>query len=151
MRQRQSPEDAPRESHFVPALQFMFPNPQHAPAEGAERAGDEAVAGAVGSEFFPPEGGVGFGLRGVERAGSRAVALAKVGRAKKQPSTKTERRCALKTKSGFTRKGFNFSPSTFHWSEAPRPQAVMPRARKSAMRRCLVAAFCLWEDFGRNG
>ena len=63
-----------------------------------------------------------------------------------QPSTKTVRRCALKTKSGFTWKAFTFSPATFHWSEAPRPQPVMPWARKIARAaarwlRCLASGW----------
>ena len=58
MRQRQSRVDAPHESHFVPAPQLMFPNPQSAPAAGAEGAGDEAVAGAIGGNLwsFAPSG-----------------------------------------------------------------------------------------------
>ncbi len=75
MRQRQSREDASHEPHFVPARQFMFPNPQHAPAAGAEGAGHEAVAGAVGGDLFAPEGGVGFGRRGVERAAVSEAAV----------------------------------------------------------------------------
>ena len=57
-----------------------------------------------------------------------------------QPSTKTVRRCALKTKSGFTRNAFTFIPTTFRWSEAPRRQPVMPWARKTLMSRSSVAA-----------
>jgi hypothetical protein len=47
------PVDAPHESHFVPALQFMLPNSQPAPAAGAEGAGHESVAGAVGGDLWP--------------------------------------------------------------------------------------------------
>jgi hypothetical protein len=61
--------------HCIFALQLMFPNPQHAPAEGAERAGDEAVAGAVELDRVAPEGGVGFGLRGVLRASVPEAAI----------------------------------------------------------------------------
>ena len=35
---------------------------------GADEAGDEKAAGAVGGDFFAPEGGVGLGPDGVERA-----------------------------------------------------------------------------------
>lgn len=78
MRQRQSREDAPHESHFVPALQLRFPNPQHAPAE---RAGDEAVADAVGGDLLPPEGGIGFRRRGVDRAAVPKAAVDEDGEA----------------------------------------------------------------------
>jgi hypothetical protein len=57
----------------------------------------------------------------------------------KQPSTKTASRRGWKTKSGLTRNFFNFRPSTFHWSEAPRRQPVMPWARKTVMSRSSVA------------
>jgi hypothetical protein len=40
----------------------MLPDPQDAPAKLAEGAGDEAVAGPVGGDLLPPEGGVGPGL-----------------------------------------------------------------------------------------
>ena len=49
------------------ALPRFVPKAGDGPAAGAECAGDEAVAGAVGGELFPPEGGVGFGLSRVER------------------------------------------------------------------------------------
>ena len=65
---RQSPAEAGEEAGFVLGLQLVFPNPQHAPAEGAERAGDEAVAGSVAGNFFAPELGILLGLGGVERA-----------------------------------------------------------------------------------
>lgn len=65
---RQSLAEAGEEAALVGALQLMLPNPQHTPAARAERAGDKAVAGAVGADLLPPKGGVGFGLRAVERA-----------------------------------------------------------------------------------
>ena len=46
----------------------MFPDPQDAPAELAEGAGDEAVAGPVGGDFLWPEGGVVPGLDEMPRA-----------------------------------------------------------------------------------
>ena len=71
---RQSPAEAGEEAGFVLGLQLVFPNPQHAPAEGAERAGDEAVAGSVAGNFFAPELGILLGRRGVEgAAGSEAA------------------------------------------------------------------------------
>jgi len=106
----------------------MLPNPQDAPAEAAEGAGDEAVAGAVGGDLLPPEGGVGFGRRGVERAAGPAAVVDENGEA------------VRKAKSGLTRKAFNSSPSPFRRSEAPRRQPVKWRARKSARRRSSVAA-----------
>jgi len=36
----------------------VLPHPEDLPAELAEGAGDEAVAGPVGGDLFPPEGGV---------------------------------------------------------------------------------------------
>ena len=60
--------EAGEEARGVAAGKFVLPNAKNAPAEAAEGAGDEAVAGAVGGDFFAPEGGVLFGLRGVERA-----------------------------------------------------------------------------------
>ncbi len=61
--------------------ELMLPNPQDAPAAGAEGAGDEAVAGAVGGDLLPPEGGVGFRRRGVERAAVPAAAIDEDGEA----------------------------------------------------------------------
>ena len=46
----------------------MLPYAQHLPAELAEGAGDEAVAGAVGGDLLPPEGGVVPGLDEMPRA-----------------------------------------------------------------------------------
>ena len=86
---------------------------------------------AVPCFVLPPRGGVAFRLGGVAWRGQPC---------QQQPSTKTVRRCAPSTKSGFTRKAFTFSPATFHWSEAPRRQPVMPWARKTVMSRRSVAA-----------
>ncbi len=61
-------EEAADEAGFVFASELVLPHAKDAPAERAEGAGDEAVAGAVGGKLFTPEGGVGFGRRGVERA-----------------------------------------------------------------------------------
>jgi putative restriction endonuclease len=60
--------EAPEETRQVFLGQLVFPDAEDGLAAGAEGAGDEAVAGAVGGELFTPEDGVGFGLRGVERA-----------------------------------------------------------------------------------
>ncbi len=68
---------------FVFPYELMLPNPQHAPAERAEGAGDEAVAGAVGGKLFLPEGGVGFGRRGVERVAVPKAAVDEDGEAVK--------------------------------------------------------------------
>ena len=46
----------------------MLPDPQDAPAEPAEGAGDEAVAGPIGGDLLPPEGGVVSGLDEMPRA-----------------------------------------------------------------------------------
>jgi hypothetical protein len=46
----------------------MFPNAEDLPTELAERAGDEAVAGPVGGDLLPPEGGVVPGLAEMPRA-----------------------------------------------------------------------------------
>ena len=122
-------EPPTHEPHCIFALQLMLQNPQHAPAEPAQAAGDEAVAGAVGGKLFRQKAALVFG--GVAWSGQPG---------QKQPSAKTARRCGRKTKSGFTRKAFNFRPSPFHWSEAPRRQPVKPWTRKSAMSRSAVAA-----------
>ncbi|MEN9638046.1 MAG: hypothetical protein RL077_6450 [Verrucomicrobiota bacterium] len=61
--------------------ELMLPNPQHAPAAGAEGAGAEAVAGAVGGKLFLPEGGVGFRRRGVERVAVPKAAVDEDGEA----------------------------------------------------------------------
>ena len=125
----QMPEQASHEAGFAFAGQLMFPDAEAAPAAGAEGAGDEAVAGAVGGDLFPPEGGVRFRRCGVEGAAGP-----------EEPSTKTVTRCGRKTKSAFTRKAFNLGPSPFRRSVAPRRQPVMPCVRKSAMKRSSVAA-----------
>jgi hypothetical protein len=59
----------------------MLPNPQHAPAERAEGAGHEAVAGAVGGDLLAPKLRVGFWLSGVERAAVPAAAIDEDGQA----------------------------------------------------------------------
>jgi len=46
----------------------VLPNPEDLPAKLAEGAGDEAVAGLVGGDLFPPEGGVLPGLAEMPRA-----------------------------------------------------------------------------------
>ena len=46
----------------------MLPNPEDLPAKLAEGAGDEAVAGLVGGDLLPPEGGVVPGLAEMPRA-----------------------------------------------------------------------------------
>ena len=50
------------------ALELVAPDAEDGPAASAEGAGDEAVAGAVGGDLISPEGGVGLGPGGVERA-----------------------------------------------------------------------------------
>ena|ERR1019366_4481819 len=53
---------------LVLLLQLVLPNPQHAPAAGAECAGDEPVAGLVAGDLLAPELRVVFRLRAVDRA-----------------------------------------------------------------------------------
>ena len=118
------------EAGFVLTPELMLPDAADAPVEAAQGAGDAAVAGAVGGDLFPPEGGVGFGRGGVEGQPGQ-----------KQLSTKTARRCGRKTKSGFTRKERADPGEAGPRSVAPRRQPVMPWARKSARRRCSVAAW----------
>jgi hypothetical protein len=60
--------EADQEAAFVGAFQLVLLEAEDGPAAGAEGAVDEAVAGAVGGNLLSPEGGVGFRLRGVERA-----------------------------------------------------------------------------------
>ena len=50
------------------AFELVLPDAEDGPAAGAEGACDEAVAGAVGGDFLSPEGGVGLGPGGMERA-----------------------------------------------------------------------------------
>jgi hypothetical protein len=57
---------AGEDTGFVSAGEFVLPDAEDTPT-GAERAGDEAVAGGVGLDRVAPKGGVGFRLRGVER------------------------------------------------------------------------------------
>lgn len=47
--------EAAQEAGFVFAREFVLPDAEDAPAAGAEGAGDEAVAGAVGGELVPCE------------------------------------------------------------------------------------------------
>ena len=82
--------EAGEEAGGVGAGEFVWPDAADAPAHGAQGAGDEAVAGAVGGDLFPPEGGVGFRRRGVERAAGP-----------EEPSTKTARRCGRENTVGF--------------------------------------------------
>lgn len=56
------------EAALVFSRQFMLPQTQHAPAAGAELAGDEEVAGLVAGDLGPPEFRVLLGLGGVDRA-----------------------------------------------------------------------------------
>ena len=69
------------EAALVGALQLMLPDAEDAPAEGAEGAGDESVAGAVGGNLLLPEGGVRFRRRGVERAAVPEAAVDEDGEA----------------------------------------------------------------------
>jgi len=46
----------------------VFPDTNYLPAKFAEGAGDEAVAGPVGGDLLPPEGGVVPGLDEMPRA-----------------------------------------------------------------------------------
>ena len=50
------------------ALELVAPDAEDGPAASAEGARDEAVAGAVGGNLVAPEGRVGLGPGGVERA-----------------------------------------------------------------------------------
>ena len=65
----------------VGAGEFVWPDAADAPAHGAQVAGDEAVAGAVGGDLFPPEGGVCFRRRGVEGAAGSEAAVDEDGEA----------------------------------------------------------------------
>ena len=49
-------------------VQFVFPDAGDTPTTGAQRAGDEAIAGAVGGEFIFPERSVLFRVSAVDRA-----------------------------------------------------------------------------------
>ena len=75
------PEQASHEAGFAFTGQLMFPDAEDAPAEAAQGAGDEAVAGAVGGDLFPPEGGVCFRRRGVEGAAGSEAAVDEDGEA----------------------------------------------------------------------
>jgi hypothetical protein len=84
------------QASFVSATKLMFPNAHHLPAASAQSAVYAAVAGLVAGEFGEPERGAGCRPGGV------------LGQpCQKQPSTKTATRSLRKTKSGFTRNGFN--------------------------------------------
>ena len=78
---RQSPAEAGEEAGGVGAGEFVWPDAEDAPAHGAEGAGAEAVAGTVAGNFCAPEGGVGFGRRGVERAAGPETAVDEDGEA----------------------------------------------------------------------
>lgn len=67
--------EAADEAGFVFARELVLPHAEDAPAERAEGAGDEEVAGAVSGDLFWPEGGVGFGRGGVERAAVPEAAI----------------------------------------------------------------------------
>jgi hypothetical protein len=56
------------EPWLIPSNEFVFPNTNYLPAELAEGAGDEAVAGPVGGDLLPPEGRVVPGLDEMPRA-----------------------------------------------------------------------------------
>ena len=73
--------EAGEEAGGVGAGEFVWPDAEDAPAHGAEGAGDEAVAGTVAGNFCAPEGGVGFGRRGVERAAGSEAAVDEDGEA----------------------------------------------------------------------
>ena len=62
------PAEAGEEAAGVGVLELVLPDAEDGPVAGSEGASDEAVAGAVGGDLLSPEGGVGFGLGGVERA-----------------------------------------------------------------------------------
>ena len=72
---------AGEEAGGVGAGEFVWPDAADAPAHGAQGAGDEAVAGAVGGNCFPPEGGVRFRRRGVEGAAGSEAAVDEDGEA----------------------------------------------------------------------
>ena len=122
--------EAGEEAGGVGAAEFVWPDAADAPAHGAQGAGDEAVAGAVGGIFFLQKAAFVFG--DVAWRGQPG---------QKQPSTKTARRCGRKTKSGFTRKEQADPGEAGPRSVAPRRQPVMPCVRKTAMRRSSVAAW----------
>ena len=68
LQQQPGAVEAGEEAAGVGALELMAPDAEDGPAAGAEGAGDEAVAGAVGRNLISREGGVGLGPDGVERA-----------------------------------------------------------------------------------
>ena len=123
------PEQASHEAGFAFAGQLMFPDAEDAPAEGAEGAGDEAVAGAVAGNFFAPELGILLGLGGVERAAVPEAAVDEDGEA-----------VGPEDEVGFHAEGLQPRPFAFPRSVAPRRQPVMPWARRRARRRSSVAA-----------
>lgn len=56
------------ETGFVFPRELMLPDPDHRPAQGAEGAGDEPIAGAIAAQLLEPEYRVGLWLCGVLRA-----------------------------------------------------------------------------------
>ena len=66
---------AGEEAAGVGGLELVAPDAEDGPAAGAEVAGDEAVAGAVGGDLISPKGGVGLGRGGVERAAVPEAAI----------------------------------------------------------------------------
>ena len=75
------PAEAGEEAAGVGGFELVAPDAEDGPAAGAEGAGDEAVAGAVGGDLFAPEGGVGFGPGGVNRAAVPEAAVDEDGEA----------------------------------------------------------------------
>ena len=73
--------EAGEQAGGVVAGEFVLPDPEDAPAHGAEGAGDAAVAGAVGGDLLAPKSGVLLGLRGMERAAMPEAAVDEDGEA----------------------------------------------------------------------
>jgi hypothetical protein len=82
--------EAGEEAGGVGAGEFVWPDAADAPAHGAQGAGDEAVAGAVGGIFSLQKAAFVFG--DVAWRGQPG---------QKPPSTKTARRCGRENTVGF--------------------------------------------------
>ena len=116
--------EAGEEAALVGALQLMLPDAEDTPAEGAEGAGDEAVAGAVGGDLLPPEGGVRLRRRGVQRAAVPEATVDEDGEA-----------VCPEDKVGFHAEGLQLQPFAFppeRGSSAPAGEAVGAEERDEA-------------------
>jgi hypothetical protein len=76
-RREEQLSQAAEELGFILPPKFVFPHADHRPAFGAEEAVDAEVAGLVGGDLLPPEGGVGLGLGRVPGAAVPEAAVHK--------------------------------------------------------------------------